>query len=283
MVGEDGRLHTTLNQTGATTGRVSWQNPNMQNIPARDGLGVAIRSAFVAQEGYSFVAFDYSQVEMRVLAVLSGDEKLQGVFRGGKDVHSSVASFVFDVPEAQVTKDMRRKAKVINFGIIYGMGVNALMKNLGGTRKEAQEFYDNYFKSFPKIAAYFEKIKKDAHKDGFTQTMYGRRRYVQGIKSHIQFIRAMAERAALNAPIQGAAADIIKIAMKKADTELKDAGLSDDAHLLLQIHDELLYEIKDEAIPKAKNIIKTAMEHFPDVPLPLTVNVSVGKRWSELA
>ncbi|VAW13140.1 DNA polymerase I, partial [hydrothermal vent metagenome] len=236
QAGKDDRLHTTLNQTGTTTGRMSSTNPNMQNIPARDGLGKAIRNAFVAEKGHSFVAFDYSQIEMRILAVLAKDEKLTKVFKDGKDVHSSVASFVFGVPEDKVSKDMRRKAKVINFGIIYGMGVNSLKANLGGTRAEAQEFYDNYFKAFPKIAAYFDGVKKDANKKGFTETMFGRRRYFKGIKSSIPYIRSMAERMAINAPIQGTAADVIKIAMKKADEKLKTEGLADKAHLLLQIH-----------------------------------------------
>ena len=282
MVDDSGRLHSTLNQTGTTTGRMSSKDPNMQNIPVRDGLGEAIRDAFVAQEGYSLLAFDYSQIEMRVLAVLAKDEKLIKVFKDGKDVHSSVASFVFGVSENEVTKDMRRKAKVINFGIIYGMGINALKDNLGGTRKEAQEFYNNYFEAFPKIKEYFEGVKKDAHKNGFTQTLFGRRRYFKGINSSVPFIRAMAERMAVNAPLQGTAADIIKIAMKKADDRLKETGLSDDTHLLLQIHDELIYEVKDSAIEKATKVIKTAMEDFPDIPLPLTVNVSTGKRWGEM-
>lgn len=282
MVGKDGRLHTTLNQTGTTTGRMSSTNPNMQNIPARDGLGEAIRSAFIAEKGYSFIAFDYSQVEMRILAILAEDEKLTKTFKEGKDVHSSVASFVFGVPEDKVTKDMRRKAKVINFGIIYGMGVNALKDNLGSTRKEAQEFYDNYFRAFPKIASYFDGVKKDANQKGFTQTMFGRRRYFKGITSSIPYIRAMAERMAINAPLQGSAADIIKIAMKNADEELKKEGLADKVHLLLQIHDELIYEVEDEAVSKATKIIKDAMEHFPDIPLPLTVNVTSGKRWGNM-
>jgi DNA polymerase-1 len=282
MIGKDGRLHTTLNQTGTTTGRMSSTNPNMQNIPARDGLGEAIRNAFVSEKGHSFVAFDYSQIEMRILAVLAKDEKLTKVFKEGKDVHSSVASFVFGVPENEVIKDMRRKAKVINFGIIYGMGVNSLKANLGGTRKEAQEFYDNYFKAFPKIAAYFDGVKKDANKKGFTETMFGRRRYFKGIKSSIPYIRAMAERMAINAPIQGTAADVIKIAMKKADEKLKAEGLADKAHLLLQIHDELIYEVEDSVVPKVKEAVREAMENFPDIPLPLTVHVSVGKRWGDM-
>ncbi len=282
LIGSDGRLHSTLNQTGTTTGRMSSQNPNMQNIPVRDGYGVTIRKAFLAQEGYSLLSFDYSQIEMRVLAVLAKDEKLTEVFKEGKDVHSSVASFVFGVPEREVTKEMRRKAKVINFGIIYGMGINALRVNLGGTRAEAQEFYNNYFEAFPKIREYFEGIKKEAHKTGFTQTMFGRRRYFKGINSSVPFIRAMAERMAVNAPLQGTAADIIKIAMKKVDDSLKKSDLLEDTHLLLQIHDELIYEVKDNVVKEATKTIKDAMEYFPDIPLPLIVHTSVGKRWGDM-
>lgn len=282
MVDRDGRLHTTLNQTGTTTGRMSSNDPNMQNIPSHDGMGTEIRNAFIAPEGCVLAAFDYSQIEMRVLAVLASDEKLKEVFQKGKDVHSAVASFVFDVPESEVTKDMRRKAKVINFGIVYGMGVQALRTNLGGTLEEARAFYQEYFEDFPKIAAYFEQVKKNARARGYTQTMYGRRRYVKGISSSIPYIRAAAERAAVNAPLQGTAADIIKIAMKKADDALKDAGLLEDARLLLQIHDELLYEIKEEALPKAREIIKKAMEDFPDISVPIAMNVSTGKRWGEM-
>ncbi|GMQ95356.1 MAG: hypothetical protein BMS9Abin13_469 [Patescibacteria group bacterium] len=282
MVGSDGRLHANLNQTGTTTGRMSSNNPNMQNIPARGERGEAIRSAFVAARGYKLVAFDYSQIEMRILAVTARDEMLKEVFVSGKDAHTSVASHVFGVPETEVTKDMRRKAKVINFGIMYGMGINALRANLGGTRAEAQEFYDNYFKAFPKIAAYFEGVKRTARKNGFTETLFGRRRYFEGINSSIPFVRAMAERQAFNAPLQGTAADIIKIAMKKADEGLKKEGLADKAHLLLQIHDELIYEVKEGAVKSAVRTVKDAMEHFPEIPLPISVNVSVGEQWGEM-
>lgn len=279
MVGNDGRLHTTLNQTGTTTGRMSSNNPNMQNIPTRGDIGIQIRNAFISEKGKTFIAFDYSQIEMRALAVLAEDEKLLETFKKGKDVHSSVASFVFGVSEEEVTKEMRRKAKVINFGIVYGMGVNALKTTLGGTRGEAQDFYNKYFETFPKIAGYFEGVRGEARKFGFTKTFFGRRRYFGGINSKIPFIRAMAERMAINAPVQGTGADIIKIAMKKTDDALKSAGLTNDAKLLLQIHDELFYEVKDSEIEKAKEVIKSAMEDFPNIPVPLVVNVTSGKRW----
>jgi len=282
MVDKGGRLHTTLNQTGTTTGRFSSTNPNLQNIPIREGLGSAVRNMFVAGNGHTLLSFDYSQIEMRILAALSGDETLIKVFQKGGDVHASVAARVFGVKEDTVTKDMRRQAKVINFGIVYGMGVNALRANLGGSRAEAQEFYNNYFAKFPKIAKYFEEVKKEARQKGYTQTYFGRRRYFEGIDSHIPYIQAAAERQALNAPIQGTAADVIKIAMHKADQALVKAGLSDRVRLLLQVHDELIFEAQTDAVPEAKRIIAETMEHAVEFPVPLTVNVAEGERWGEL-
>jgi DNA polymerase-1 len=282
LIGEDGRLHTTLNQAGTTTGRMSSSNPNLQNIPVRGEMGNAIRSGFTVPLRSTLLAFDYSQIEMRVLAVLSEDEHLIEIFRKGEDVHTSVAARVFKVKEKDVTPEMRRKAKVINFGIVYGMGVNALKENLGSTRAEAQEFYDHYFVTFPQIAKYFEEVKSRAKKDGFTTTYYGRRRFFAGLRSPIQFIRASAERMAMNAPLQGTAADIIKIAMKRAHDGLSDAGLLSKVHLLLQIHDELLYEVEDEVVEKARAIIEHAMEHAVDLPVPTTVSVKKGLRWGEM-
>ncbi|MDD5152553.1 MAG: DNA polymerase [Candidatus Pacebacteria bacterium] len=282
LIGDDGRLHTTLNQAGTTTGRMSSSNPNLQNIPARSEMGSAIRSAFIAPKGSTLLAFDYSQIEMRVLAALSKDPNLIEIFKTGKDVHTSVAARVFKVSEKDVTPEMRRRAKVINFGIVYGMGVNALKDNLGSTRAEAQEFYDSYFITFPKIAKYFEDVKSGAKKDGFTTTHFGRRRFFAGIKSAIPYIRASAERMAMNAPLQGTAADIIKIAMKKAENALAKAKLSGEAHLLLQIHDELLYEVLDGALSKVEGIVKKAMEGTTEFAVPITVSIKKGPRWGEM-
>lgn len=282
LMGEDGRLHTTLNQAGTTTGRMSSTNPNLQNIPVRGEMGTEIRDAFIAPKGSTLLALDYSQIEMRVLAALSEDEHLIEIFRTGVDVHTSVASRVFKVAEKDVTAEMRRKAKVINFGIVYGMGVNALKDNLGSTRIEAQEFYDNYFLTFPKIAAYFEEVKSHAKKDGFTTTYFGRRRFFAGLKSPIPYIRAGAERMAMNAPLQGTAADIIKIAMQKAHEGLAEAKLLDKAHLLLQIHDELLFEVEEGSVKKAREVIEHAMEHAIDFPVPVTVSVFQGPRWGTM-
>ncbi|MBI2482474.1 MAG: hypothetical protein HYV76_02865 [Candidatus Vogelbacteria bacterium] len=276
------RIHTQLNQAGAATGRMSSQNPGLQNIPTRGERGLEIRRGFVATPGHVWLAVDYSQIEMRVLAQLSGDKALIEIFKNGEDVHSGVASLVFGVKQEEVTKEMRRQAKVINFGIIYGMGVNALRTNLGGTREEAEQFYDNYFRTFPRIKHYFDEVKSDAYRLGYTTTYFGRRRYFAGIKSKLPFIRASAERMAMNAPIQGTAADIIKIAMPRADKALREAGLINQAHLLLQVHDELIYEVEEGVVAKVEPIIREAMEGVWQEAVPLKVDLATGANWAEL-
>jgi DNA polymerase-1 len=282
LLDENNVLHATLNQTGTTTGRMSSSNPNVQNIPTRDEQGAVIRNAFVAREGYELMAFDYSQIELRVLAVLSEDPDLVRIFKAGKDIHSSVAAKVFGVKEGAVTKEMRRRAKVINFGIIYGMGVNALKANLGTTRDEAQQFMDNYFASFPTIKKYFELVIAGARERGYTETLFGRRRYLPALRSPLPQIKAGAERMAMNAPLQGTAADIIKLAMIRVDQDIKEAGLENDVFLLLQIHDELIFEVKKEVTARALPIIKKAMEQVVDIPVPIEVSSAVGPRWGEL-
>ena len=261
MVGVDGRLHSRFLQNSTTTGRFSSQDPNLQNLPIKTDLGKRIRNGFVAQEGYKICAYDYSQIELRVAAILSGDKKMTQIFKEGKDIHSGVASFVFSVPIEKVDSEMRRKAKIINFGIIYGMGVTALRKNLGGSREEAQKFYDNYFNQFSGVRDYLEDVKKFVLKNSYTETLFGRRRYFPNINSKIPFLKNMAERTATNAPIQGTAtADIIKLAIRYTEEDLKKAGILNDVHLMLQIHDELVFEIKESIIPKASEIITKAME-----------------------
>ena len=282
MADTNGRVHPGFNQAGTTTGRFSSTNPNIQNIPTQGEMGTEVRNAFVAPKGSLLAAFDYSQIEIRVLAALSSDETLKGVFASGGDVHASVASRVFGVPEKEVTKDMRRKAKVINFGVMYGMGVNALKENLGGTRAEAQEFYEHYFQTFPRVGEYFENVKKKAGEQGYTETYFGRRRYFADIASHIPYIRAAAERMAMNAPLQGTAADIIKFAMIKTEHAISEAGLSENVRLLLQVHDELVYEVDEKALSSAEKVIVSAMETAVDFPVPLVVSSASGKRWGEL-
>ena len=289
-VKEDGRLHAEFIQAGASTGRFSSANPNLQNIPTKSELGKNIRFAFVAEKGHVLVSFDYSQIELRIAALLSQDEYFIKVFKDGKDIHAAVASKVFHVSEEDVTAEMRRRAKVINFGILYGMGVTALRQNLGGERKDAQIFYDNYFAQFPTIAGYLENVKKFALAHGYTETLFGRRRYFPGIKSPVPFIKAMAERMAINAPIQGTAtADIIKIGMKLAHRELEEKGLLNKVHMVLQVHDELVYEIEKDSLKEACGIIENAMKNAIPAEfllniesVPLEVSVGVGKTWGDL-
>ncbi|MBI4120868.1 MAG: hypothetical protein HY457_01260 [Parcubacteria group bacterium] len=283
MVDSEGALHTSFIQTGTTTGRMASENPNLQNVPIKGEHGARIRRAFVARKGFTLAALDYSQIELRVLAILSKDKDLTRIFKEGRDVHGAVAARVFNVSQEDVTKEMRRKAKTINFGIIYGMGITSLQKALGGTREEAQTFYNSYFDEFPGIARYLEDIKREAAKRGYTETLFGRRRYFEGITSNIPYIRAAAERMAVNAPLQGTATgDIIKLAIVKIETMLQEKKWSDKAFLLLQVHDELLYEIADGVAKEATLAIKKTMETVLEEEVPIIADASLGKRWGEM-
>ncbi len=286
LTDENQRLHAHFIQSGSTTGRMASQNPGLQNIPIKTELGRAIRKAFIAEKDFVLAAFDYSQIELRIAALLSKDEKLMEIFKEGLDVHTAVASEVFEVPLEKVDKEMRRKAKIINFGILYGMGVNALKQNLGGDRAEAQLFYNEYFKKFSGLAKYLSEVKAETQRKGYTETFFGRRRYFEGINSHMQFIRAMAERMAINAPIQGTNADIIKIAMKRIDDFLVKEGYENDAHLTLQVHDELVYEIreskKEKIIPEIKKIMESVIDLKDSLGIKFEANSAVGKNWGEL-
>lgn len=287
-VTDDGRVHTTFIQTGAATGRMASQNPGLQNIPVRTEESRAIRQAFVATPGYTLVSIDYSQIELRVAAILSQDEKLIEIFKRGEDVHTGVAMRVFGVGAEEVTKEMRRKAKVINFGILYGMGVNALRGNLGEetSREEAQQFYTAYFNTFTRLAEYLEDTKAAARRDGYTETLFGRRRHFPGINSGAPFIRAMAERMAINAPVQGTAADMMRVAMITIYTRLTKEKKTDTVRMLLQVHDELVFEIKDEVLVKEIGVLKAEMEEvladYETYGVPLTAEVATGKNWGEL-
>ncbi len=289
LADEEGRLHAKFIQAGSSTGRFSSQDPNLQNIPIKTDLGRRIRGGFVAAPGHKLLALDYSQIELRVAALMSADEKMTAIFREGKDIHAGVASFVFGVPMEEVDREMRRRSKIINFGIIYGMGVSALRKNLGGTREEAQKFYDNYFRQFSRVEEFMEESKNFARQHGYSETLFGRRRNFANINSRIPFIKNMAERTAANAPLQGTAADIIKLAIRFAEEDLQKAGLITKAHLLLQIHDELVYEIEESALPKAEEIIKKAMQdvlarsylHYK-TDIPLEVHSGAGANLGEV-
>jgi DNA polymerase-1 len=282
----DNRLHADFLQTGTTTGRMASANPNLQNIPIRSERGRAIRNAFIASPGYTLVALDYSQIELRIAAFLSGDEALCDIFRNGRDVHTEVAARVFGVSASAVDREMRRRAKVINFGILYGMGVNALKAQLGTSAGEAHQFYDDYFAQFPGLAQYLESTRGFARKNGYTETFFGRRRQFSGMKSTLPYVRAQAERMAINAPIQGTEADVIKLAMIRVDHLLEEEGKTEDAHLLLQVHDELVYEIKTEQAEVLGAKIRTIMESVLTVDdtngVPISVDTKFGEHWGEM-
>jgi DNA polymerase I - 3''-5'' exonuclease and polymerase domains len=291
LLGEDGKIHAIFDQTGTSTGRFSSMKPNLQNIPMRTELGRKIRGAFLANDGYRLVSFDYSQIELRIAAFLSGDQKLIEIFQTGQDVHRAVAAQVFKIPENEVSTTQRNQAKTINFGIIYGMGINALRFELKTTREEAQQFYNEYFASFPQLAAYLERVKNEAGQQGYTETYFGRRRYFDGLKSKIPYVRAMAERMAINAPIQGTEADIIKLAMKEIWLWIQRAGLSSEVRILLQVHDELVFEIKEDKIIEATKIITAKAEQVmslypkfiaPSSEIVCSVNSKSGKNWLEM-
>ena len=285
LIGSDGRLHTEFLQAGTTTGRMASQNPNLQNIPIKSEYGRRIRRAFAAPEGKLLAAIDYSQIELRIAAGLSGDKKLARVFKEGGDVHAAVAAEVFGVPPEMVDYEMRRRAKVINFGILYGMGINALRETLGKNvaREEAAKYLSDYFKNFSGLARWIEHTKASAARLGFTETLFGRRRYFPGFSSPLPNIRAQAERMAVNAPIQGTQADIIKLAMVKADRLIEKEGWREDARLVLQVHDELVYELdakEGEGIAGAlREIMESAVSPEDLCGVPIVAQVSIGKNW----
>ncbi len=285
LADEKHRVHPHYLQVGAATGRMATKNPSIQNIPIKTELGREIRKAFICENGWTLLSLDYSQIQLRIAAIMSGDEKLLEIFKAGTDIHSGVAAQVFGVSEKNVTKEMRIQAKVINFGILYGMGVNALKANLGSTREEAQKFYNEYFKTFSQLAKYLENIKKEASDKGYTETMFGRRRYFEGIHSKLPFIRAAAERMAINAPIQGTEADIIKVSMIRIHKRLGELGLLKDARLLLQVHDELVFEVRTPEVKKVARIAKEEMERVLSKEetkgVPITTSAEIGKNWGE--
>ncbi len=274
----DGRVHTTFNQALTSTGRLSSSNPNLQNIPIRTEQGREIRKAFVAgSPGWVMMSADYSQIELRVMAHLSGDEHLCRAFREGQDVHAATASKIFGVPVGEVTSDQRRMAKTANFGIMYGISSFGLAQRLKTSRKEAKELIDGYFANFPAIRSFIDGTLAGARATKYTETLFGRRRYIPDIDSHNANLRAFAERNAVNAPIQGTAADIIKIAMIRVAACLREEALR--SRMVLQIHDELLLEVPEDEIEKVKEILVREMENVIKLNVPLTVECNYGKTW----
>jgi DNA polymerase-1 len=275
----DGRLHTSFNQMGAATGRLSSSNPNLQNIPVRTELGRKIRGAFIPRPGWGFVAADYSQVELRIVAHLSGDPRLMESFAAGEDVHRRTAAEVLGVSIESVTPDQRERAKAVNFGIVYGQTPFGLSQQLGITPEEAAEFIDRYFERYRGVQEYIASILSEARQTGVTRTLFGRLRQHPEINSSNGMRRSMAERTAINSPIQGTAADIIKLAMIRIDAELRRRHMR--TRMTLQVHDELIFEVPEDE-PFIADMVRDIMQNVVEFQVPLTVDLKRGLTWEEL-
>lgn len=277
---ENGRVHTTFKQTGTATGRLSSTEPNLQNIPVRTEMGRELRRFFLPEsEDYVIIDADYSQIELRLLAHISNDQTLIRSFLEGTDVHTSTAATVFGVPKSEVTPEMRKRAKAVNFGILYGIGAFSLSDDLGTSLAQAQEYIDQYLKSYSMVDAYLKNTIRAAYEDGYVTTLFGRRRYIPELAGSNKMQQKFGERVAMNSPIQGTAADIIKLAMVRVHQTLKESGI--DARLILQVHDELLIESHRSCADKALSILKEEMEHAVSYSVPLDVDVHMGNTWYE--
>ncbi len=277
LADEKGRIHTKFNQTGTATGRLSSVDPNMQNIPVRGELGKELRRYFIAAPGYVLVDADYSQIELRLLAEISADPVMQQAFLNGADIHASTAAQVFHVDPELVTKEMRGQAKAVNFGIVYGIGDFSLAEDLHVSRKTAREYIDSYLATYVKVDAYLKETIAKAQADGYTTTMLGRRRPIPELAAKNKNLQAFGKRVAMNSPIQGSAADIIKLAMIGVSKAIKEAGI--DARLILQVHDELIVEARPNCTEKAAEILRREMEHAVQTTVPLSVDISMGDNW----
>lgn len=275
----EGRIHTDFKQALTATGRLSSAEPNLQNIPIKTKMGRQMRKYFIAKEGYSLVDADYSQIELRLLAHISGDYTMRESFISGVDIHTKTAAAVFGIPEDQVTEEMRKRAKAVNFGIVYGIGGFSLAKDIGTSVAEATQYIKNYKMNYPDIDIYLDRVVKDAEADGYTTTSFGRRRYIPEITAQNGNLRAFGRRVAMNAPIQGTAADIMKIAMLRVDEAIRRQGL--DARIVMQVHDELVIEVADSQIELCQELVRREMEGAVELSVPLTVDVTVGKNWLE--
>ena len=279
LIDENGRIHTDFKQALTATGRLSSAEPNLQNIPIRTKMGRQMRKYFIAREGYSLVDADYSQIELRLLAHISGDYTMRESFISGEDIHTKTAAAVFGIPEDQVTSEMRKSAKAVNFGIVYGIGGFSLAKDIGTSVAEATQYIKSYKMNYPDIDRYLEAVVKDAERDGYTTTAFGRRRYIPEITAQNGNLRAFGRRVAMNAPIQGTAADIMKLAMLRVDEAIRAEGI--DARIVMQVHDELVIEVADGQIERCRQLVKQEMESAAELSVPLTVDVTVGKNWLE--
>lgn len=276
-----GRVHTSYNQTGSVTGRIASSNPNLQNIPIRTELGRKVRRGFVADPGFRLLAVDYSQVELRIVAHMAGDEAMLAAFRAGQDIHATTAAAIYNVTLENVTKEQRRHAKAVNFGLIYGMSAFGLMRTTDLTLAEAEEFVDSYFRQFPAIKSYLDDTRRQAADQGYVETLLTRRRYFPGLKNQSNHnIRNREEREAINAPIQGTAADIMKIAMLRVPIALKEAGLS--ASMLLQVHDELVLECPEDELNPTAALVQKVMENAYTLSIPLVTEARSGYNWGEM-
>jgi DNA polymerase-1 len=274
-----GRIHTSYHQAVAATGRLSSADPNLQNIPIRTPEGRRIRQAFIAAPGHSLIAADYSQIELRIMAHLSGDPALLRAFAEDRDVHQATAAEVFGIPADAVSADQRRSAKAINFGLIYGMSAFGLARQLGIGRGDAQKYMDLYFERYPGVKRYMEETRRQARQTGYVETVFGRRLYLPEIQSRNAALRQYAERSAINAPMQGTAADIIKRAMIAVDAWLQSSATP--ARLIMQVHDELVLEVADSAVDMVVGQTRTHMIHAAELAVPLKVDVGVGRNWDE--
>ena len=276
---ETGKIHTTYNQTVTATGRLSSSNPNLQNLPIRSERGQLIRQAVIPDQGCVFLSADYSQIELRLMAHFSQDPHLVEAFRSGQDIHAATAAKIFNVPIEQVTKDQRRQAKTANFGIIYGISAFGLAQQLDCSRSEAKALIDGYFAAFPGVIDYIERQKALAREQGYAITLFGRKRYLPDILSHNATVRSFAERNAVNSPIQGTAADIIKMAMVTIHRRLKDEGLK--AQMIMQVHDELNFNVPINEVDKVREIVVSEMQNVVHLTVPLIADCGVGKNWLE--
>ena len=279
-IGEDNKIHSKFHQTITATGRISSTDPNLQNIPIRMELGRAIRKVFTPEEGFVFVDADYSQIELRVLAHMSGDESLIEAYQHEDDIHKITASKVFHTPLDEVTSLQRSNAKAVNFGIVYGISSFGLGQDLNISRKEAEEYIEQYFKTYPQIKEFLDNLVREAEEKGYVNTIFGRRRPIPELKSSNFMQRSFGKRVAMNSPIQGTAADIIKIAMNRVNQELKNRKL--DSRLILQVHDELLIEAKIEELEEVKDILITEMKNATKLRVPLELGVNIGENWYEV-
>jgi DNA polymerase-1 len=274
-----GRIHTSYNQAVAATGRLSSSDPNLQNIPVRSGEGRKIRKAFIPDDDHVFLSADYSQIELRMMAHLSGDQRLKEAFSRGEDIHSSTAASVFGCSPAHVTTDMRRKAKAINFGIIYGMGPFRLAQQLGVGLKMAKKYLEDYYLTYAGVKEYMDNLPVKAAKEGLVTTILGRKRYLPDLNSPNKIAQQAARRVAINTTMQGSAADIMKLAMIRVYKALAASNLQ--ARMILQVHDELIVEVRQDMAKDATKLVKKEMENVYDLSVPLIVDTATGKNWDE--